>query len=118
MLHLFVPVIEFVLLGLDVLFARVTVVHQLPGDLVYHSNTRCLVVHLRLQTLKPAKDTDTLIQRSVKEVKSHKHLCSILSYLCWTTSRSSSFSGISMLFSHCSFSSIQTSQALASLNIL
>lgn len=55
--HLFVPVVEFVLLALDILFARVTIVHELPGDLVYHSNTRRLVVHLRLQTLKPAKNT-------------------------------------------------------------
>lgn len=39
-------------------------------------------------------------------------------YLCWMTSRSSSFSGICMLSSHCSFSSIQSSQAPASLNIL
>lgn len=39
-------------------------------------------------------------------------------HLCWMTSRSSSFSGICMLLSHCSFSSIQSSQASASLNIL
>ncbi|TNN54311.1 hypothetical protein EYF80_035461 [Liparis tanakae] len=37
---------------------------------------------------------------------------------CCTTSRSSSFSGMSMLLSHCSFSSIHTSQAQASVSIL
>lgn len=57
MIHLFVPVVEFVLLALDVFLTWVTTVYQLPGDLVHHSNTRRLVVHLWLQALKPAKDT-------------------------------------------------------------
>lgn len=38
-------------------------------------------------------------------------------HLCATTSTSSSLSGISILSSHCSFSSIHSSQALTSLNM-
>ena len=118
MVYLFVPVVEFVLLALDVFLTWVTTVNQLPGDLVHHGNTRCLVVHLWLQTLKPAKETvhlNTVLRDMYKYKQAYRTLGS---YLCCMTSRSSSFSGISILFSHCSFSSIHTSQASASLDIL
>lgn len=50
-----VPVVEFVLLHLDVLLTRVSIVYQLSCDLIDHGHTRCLVVHLRFQTLKPGE---------------------------------------------------------------
>lgn len=49
------PGVEFVLLGFDLLLTGVSAVDQLPCNLVHHSNTGRLVVHLRLQTLKPGQ---------------------------------------------------------------
>ncbi len=47
------PGVEFVLLGFDVGLARVSVVYQLPGDLIDNGHAWGLVIHFRLQTLKP-----------------------------------------------------------------
>ena len=47
------PGVEFVLLGFDLLLTGMSAVDQLPGNLVHHSDPGRLVVHLRLQTLKP-----------------------------------------------------------------
>jgi len=49
------PGVEFVLLGFDLLLAGMSAVDQLPCDLVHHGDPGRLVVHLRLQTLKPAR---------------------------------------------------------------
>lgn len=50
-----VPGVELVLLGFDLPLTGVDAVDQLPGNLVDHGNSRRLVVHLRLQALKPAE---------------------------------------------------------------
>lgn len=40
-----IPRVEFVLLSSDFLFTGVAIVHQLPCNLVHHSNPGSLVVH-------------------------------------------------------------------------
>lgn len=95
--------------------------HQLPSNLVHHCHPGRLVVHLWFEALESAK---AILDRAVTAWSLKRTgqcgwgTLTAAAHLCWMTSRSSSFSGICMLLSHCSFSSIQSSQASASLNIL
>lgn len=83
-----------------------------------------LLLKLRVYRLSEDRDCDERgwsEGRKEGDLQRLPHSCAgkiTSAHRCWTTSRSSSFSGMSMLLSHCSFSSIHSSQALASLSIL
>ncbi len=77
----------------------------------------CSSLAPEFQTFSQNKTKQTILHQNMLYQRVSCRHQSICSHLCWTTSRSSSLVGISMLCSHCSFSPTQSWQALASLNM-
>lgn len=114
-----VPVIELILSLVNLLLVAVVRFEELFGDLVHIGDTRANIIHLRLQSLEPTQPQRERFTAMMQYIYTRAAFLFpfLPTHLCWTTSRSSNLDGISMVRSHCSFSPIQSLQALASLYI-